>query len=99
MSLKCYKNKWRIASLYATKNKELLNDIYTENKYYFSLNHLLAFGVGGNGRTLSGGHLLVTKTVAGNGIDVPFNPDFPYGAGNCLLLKEAKKETNYKKLF
>lgn len=97
MSLKCYKNKRRIASLYATKSAAI-NDIYTENKNYSSLNHLLALGVGGNGLTLSGGHLLVTKTVAGNGIDVPFNPDFPYGAGS-LLLKEEKKETNYKKLF
>lgn len=42
-------------------------------------------GVGGNGRILSGGHRLVTSTVAGNGIDVPpFAAAFPYGTGNCL---------------
>lgn len=42
-------------------------------------------GVGGNGRTLSGGHLRVTKTVAGNGIAVPpLVPTLEYGTGNCL---------------
>lgn len=51
-------------------------------------------GVGGNGRTLSGGHRRVTKTVAGNGIDVPFNPAFPYGAGNCLYAKKSDNKKN-----
>lgn len=27
----------------------------------------------------------MTKTVAGNGMAVPFGPGFPYGAGNCLF--------------
>lgn len=46
------------------------------------------FGVGGNGRTLSGGHLLVTNTVAGSGIAVPPPFDaFEYGTGSCLQIK------------
>lgn len=49
-------------------------------------------GVGGKGRTLSGGHRRATSTVAGNGIDVPFGPGFPYGAGNCLFYERNKME-------
>lgn len=41
-------------------------------------------GVGGNGRTLSGGHRRVTITVAGSGIDVPPLPALAYGTGICL---------------
>lgn len=45
-------------------------------------------GVGGNGRTLSGGQRRVTITVAGNGIDVPpLAPAFVYGTGSCLFGK------------
>lgn len=45
-------------------------------------------GVGGRGRTLSGGHRLVTITVAGSGIDVPpLMPAFEYGTGSCLQIK------------
>lgn len=58
-------------------------------------NDLLCWlGVDGKGRTLSGGHRLVTETVAGNGIDVPFGPGFPYGAGSCLFWREKKKKEN-----
>lgn len=58
----------------------------------WKINYLLCVcpGVGGNGRILSGGHRRVTKTVAGTGIDVPFNPGLPYGAGNCLLREQKK---------
>lgn len=49
-------------------------------------------GVGGNGRTLSGGQRRVTNTVAGNGIDVPpFAPTFEYGTGSCLKKKKIQK--------
>lgn len=34
----------------------------------------------------------MTKTVAGNGIAVPFGPGFPYGAGNCLLGKQKREK-------
>lgn len=41
----------------------------------------------------------MTKTVAGNGIDVPFGPGFPYGAGSCLQrIKKRKKNYQYKLL-
>lgn len=59
-----------------------------------NFNYLLCVcpGVGGNGLTLSGGHRRVTNTVAGNGIDVPFNPALPYGAGNCLYAEKRLKK-------
>lgn len=48
-------------------------------------------GVGGSGLTLSGGHLRVTCTVAGSGIDVPpLTPNLEYGAGNCLQIIKKK---------
>lgn len=41
---------------------------------------------------MSGGHRRATSTVAGNGIDVPFGPGLPYGAGNCLFVSSKKME-------
>lgn len=58
----------------------------------FAVEYLLWWlGVDGKGRTLSGGHRRATSTVAGNGIDVPFGPGFPYGAGSCLLQTREKE--------
>uniref|UniRef100_A0A182UP66 Uncharacterized protein n=1 Tax=Anopheles merus TaxID=30066 RepID=A0A182UP66_ANOME len=52
------------------------------------------FGVGGSGRTLSGGHRRVTSTVAGSGIAVPpLTPAFAYGTGSCLQREKKRKES------
>lgn len=50
-------------------------------------------GVGGSGRTLSGGQRRVTNTVAGSGMAVPpLLLTFEYGTGSCLKNRENKKQ-------